>query len=256
MQKLICPHCQSNVSAPIGAGLSMTCTTCGQRFITPEAPQLDEIKSEPPVNLNPVLPNISANQPRTLESNSIIDKNVWIARNNQVFGPYLFSTLTTDNVLPTDYVGESPNGPWIPAQAFDGFGGLQQHQQPNLPTAQANPFEEYYRCICPHCREVVSIFCYSESLACPTCANRFAVVGIPIDFDHRPIQQKRAERTEAASIYKGWGLAFLSLGTGCFFMSMGQTKSKDMFPFLVGGGLLIFVGLILSAFGSFSQNRA
>ena len=249
MQRLFCPHCQSNVSAPIGAGLSMTCTTCGQRFITPEAPQLDEIKLEPPVNLNPVLPNISANQPRTLESNSIMDKDVWIARNNQVFGPYLFTTLTTDNVLPTDYVGESTNGPWIPAQAFDGFGGLQQyHQQPSLPTAQANPFGEHYRCICPHCRKVVNIYCHCESLACPTCANQFSVVGIPIDFDLRPTRQKRANGVMINNL----GVVPMVLALAWIIIVLFTERNPSPGEIFIPAGILFSVGFVMVLY-SFTQ---
>ena len=51
-------------------------------------------------------------------------QQVYIRRQGQVYGPYTSSTLKMDSVLPTDYVGESQNGPWIPSEAFDGFGGF------------------------------------------------------------------------------------------------------------------------------------
>ena len=176
-----------------------------------------------------------------------MDKNVWIARNNQVFGPYLFSTLTTDNVLPTDYVGESPNGPWIPAQAFDGFGGLQQHhQQPNLPTAQANPFGEHYRCICPHCRKVVNIYCHCESLACPACANQFSVVGIPIDFDLRPTRQRRSKGVMIN--YLGVVPMVLALAVILGTFLVGDSMESAFIP----AGILFGVGFVMVLY-SFTQ---
>lgn len=70
MQKVQCPHCKASVQAPQLPGLTTTCTACGQRFVTPEAPQLEEIKLEPPVNLNPVLQNTVTNQPRRITPNS------------------------------------------------------------------------------------------------------------------------------------------------------------------------------------------
>lgn len=136
-----------------------------------------------------------------------MDKNVWIARNNQVFGPYLFSTLTTDNVLPTDYVGESPNGPWIPAQAFEGFGGLQQHHQPpSLPTAQANAFEDHYRCICPLCNSVQEIWAYANPIICANCASPFSLTGVPVDFDLRAKRAKSENSKSLSQLGMTWAI--------------------------------------------------
>lgn len=175
-----------------------------------------------------------------------MDKNVWIARNNQVFGPYLFSTLTTDNVLPTDYVGESPNGPWIPAQAFEGFGGLQQHHQPpSLPTAQANAFEDHYRCICPLCNSVQEIWAYANPIICANCASPFSLTGVPVDFDHRPTRQKRAN---AEGIHQlGWGLVSLGIiwPMCCLF-----ANNPSLGEIFIPTGILIGVGFVMILYGA------
>ena len=49
-------------------------------------------------------------------------KQEWyVRRQGKVYGPYTQSTLYVDSVLPTDELGQAPQGPWQSASSFTGF---------------------------------------------------------------------------------------------------------------------------------------
>ena len=49
-------------------------------------------------------------------------KQQWyVRREGQVYGPYTQNTLNVHSVLPTDELGQAPQGPWKTASSFPGF---------------------------------------------------------------------------------------------------------------------------------------
>jgi|GEM_PF-6070829 hypothetical protein len=67
-------------------------------------------------------------------------KQQWyIRREGQVYGPYTQNTLNVLSVLPTDELGQAPQGPWKTASAFPSFGTRSNLSDTNSQLTQSSP---------------------------------------------------------------------------------------------------------------------
>ena len=67
-------------------------------------------------------------------------KQQWyIRREGQVYGPYTQNTLNVLSVLPTDELGQAPQGPWKTASAFPSFGTRSNLSDTNSKLTQSSP---------------------------------------------------------------------------------------------------------------------
>ena len=67
-------------------------------------------------------------------------KQQWyIRREGQVYGPYTQNTLNVLSVLPTDELGQAPQGPWKNASAFPRFGTRSNLSDTNSQLTQSSP---------------------------------------------------------------------------------------------------------------------
>ena len=67
-------------------------------------------------------------------------KQQWyIRREGQVYGPYTQNTLNVLSVLPTDELGQAPQGPWKTASSFPSFGTRSNLSDTNLQLTQSSP---------------------------------------------------------------------------------------------------------------------
>ena len=67
-------------------------------------------------------------------------KQQWyIRREGQVYGPYTQNTLNVLSVLPTDELGQAPQGPWKTASSFPSFGTRSNLSDTNSQLTQSSP---------------------------------------------------------------------------------------------------------------------
>ena len=63
----------------------------------------------------------------------------YIRREGQVYGPYTQNTLNVLSVLPTDELGQAPQGPWKTASSFPNFGTRSNLSDTNSQLTQSSP---------------------------------------------------------------------------------------------------------------------
>ena len=67
-------------------------------------------------------------------------KQQWyVRREEQVYGPYTQNTLNVLSVLPTDELGQAPQGPWKTASSFPNFGTRSNLSDTNSQLTQSSP---------------------------------------------------------------------------------------------------------------------
>ena len=70
----------------------------------------------------------------------MVEPQWYISRGGQVFGPHNQSTLNANNVVESDQLSQSPQGPWTPATAFPSL--IRSNSKPEANEYNLQPLAE------------------------------------------------------------------------------------------------------------------